>query len=100
MPTDPLVGVPEEYYNFADVFSKQKAQEISDHHPYNLKIELEEGTNTPSPGHLYFLSAVKQEMLQTFIQANLDFGFICPSKSGHGTHILFAKKEDGSPPIL
>jgi hypothetical protein len=95
-PVDPLAGVPEEYHDFADVFSKQKAQELSEHRPYDLKIELEEGATPPSPGHLYSLSTLEQETLQMFIQENLSFSFICPSKSGHGAPVVFAKKKDGS----
>ena len=40
---DPLKGVPKEYHDFADVFSKSRAQVLSEHWPYNLQIELEDG---------------------------------------------------------
>ena len=42
-----LDGVPEEYHDFADVFSKTKAGVLADHHPYDLKITLEEGASPP-----------------------------------------------------
>ena len=58
-PYNPLKGVSEEYHNFTDVFSKSRAQVLSEHWPYNLKIELEEGTVPPSPGHLYSLSTLE-----------------------------------------
>ena len=96
MPVNSLTGMPKEYHGFADVFSKQKTQELSNHYPYNLKIKLKEGTTPPSPRHLYSLSALEQEMLQTFIQENLDFSFIHPSKSSHGMPVLFTKKKNGS----
>ena len=41
------VLVPEEYHNFADIFSKVKAEKIALHQPYDLKINLEEGTSPP-----------------------------------------------------
>ena len=41
------VLVPEEYHNFADIFSKVKAKKIALHWPYDLKINLEEGTSPP-----------------------------------------------------
>ena len=41
------VLVPEGYHNFADIFSKVKAKKIALHWPYDLKINLEEGTSPP-----------------------------------------------------
>jgi len=38
-----LSNVPSEYHKFADVFSKTKAEVLTPHHLYNLKINLEEG---------------------------------------------------------
>ena len=96
MPADSLASMPKEYHNFIDVFSKQKAWELSNHHTYDLKIKLEEGTDPPSPRHLYSLSALKQETLQTFIQENLNFSFIHLLKSGHSGPVLFVKKKDNS----
>ena len=66
-PYDPLKGVPKEYHDFMDVFSKSRVQVLSEHRPYDLKIDLEEGTVPPSPGHLYSLSALEQEALQKLI---------------------------------
>ena len=39
-----LSNVPEEYHDFADVFSKAKSDKLPEHRPYDLKINLEEGT--------------------------------------------------------
>jgi len=41
--TPDLYNVPSEYHKFADVFSKTKAETLPPHHPYDLKINLEEG---------------------------------------------------------
>ena len=57
-----LSAVPEEYRDFADVFSKAKASVLAPHQEYDLKIELEEGANLP-PGRLYSLSPVELETL-------------------------------------
>ena len=57
-----LSAVPEEYCDFADIFSKAKALVLAPHQEYNLKIELEEGANLP-PGRLYLLSPVELETL-------------------------------------
>ena len=55
-----LDGVLEEYYDFADVFSKYKASILAEHCPYNLKITLEEGASPPI-GPIYLLS--QEELL-------------------------------------
>lgn len=38
-----LEGVPEEYKEFADVFSDSLSEKLPEHRPYDLKINLEEG---------------------------------------------------------
>ena len=49
-----LSSVPEDYHEFADVFSKGKADVLPPHRPYDLKIDLEEGT--PPPNRMYSTS--------------------------------------------
>jgi len=87
--------VPLEYRYYVDVFSKAKASELPPHRDYNLKIDLEEGTSPPL-GTLYSLSPVELSALQTFINENLNTGFICPTTSSHAALVLFVKKKDGS----
>jgi len=94
--TPPDLGiVPPEYHDYVDVFSKAKASELPPHRNYDLKIELEEGTSPPL-GTLYSLSPVELSALQTFINKNLNTGFICPTASSHVAPVLFVKKKDGS----
>ena len=50
-----LSGIPEDYHDFADVFSKVKANTLALHCLYDLKINLEEG-KTPLHGPIYSLS--------------------------------------------
>ena len=90
-----LSSVPEEYCDFADVFSKTQASILALHREYDLKIELEEGANL-LPGRLYSLSPVELKTLQAFISENLCFGFIQPTSSSHAAPVLFVKKKDGS----
>jgi len=70
-----LSNVPSEYHKFADIFSKTKAEILTPHHPYDLKINLEEGAQ-PLVGLIYSLSASEQEALKEFIEENLNMGFI------------------------
>ena len=62
-----LSNVPSEYYKFANVFSKTKAEVSTPHCPYDLKINLEEGAQ-PLVGPIYSLLASKQEALKEFIE--------------------------------
>jgi len=90
-----LSNVPSAYHEFADVFSKTKAEVLPHHHPYDLKINLEEDAQ-PLVGPIYSLSTSEQEALKEFIEENLNTGFIQPTSSLHSTPVLFVKKKDGS----
>jgi len=87
--------VPPEYHDYVDVFSKAKASELPPHRDYNLKIDLEEGTSPPL-ATLYSLSLVELSTLRTFINENLNTGFIHPTTSSHAAPVLFVKKKDSS----
>jgi len=50
-----LSNITAEYYEFTNVFSQGKAETLSMHCPYDLKINLEEGAEPP-PGSMYSLS--------------------------------------------
>jgi len=73
--TPDLSNVPSEYHEFADIFSKTKAETHPPHYPYDLKINLEEGAQPPV-GPIYSLSASEQEALKEFIEENINTGFI------------------------
>ncbi|KIN98931.1 hypothetical protein M404DRAFT_30898 [Pisolithus tinctorius Marx 270] len=94
-PPPALLNVPEEYHDFADVFSKAKASALLPHWEHELKIELEEGTTLPL-GTIYSLSPVELQALQTFINENLTTSFICPTSSPYTALVLFVKKKDSS----
>ena len=42
-----MTGVPPDYHEFTDVFSKTRTSAPAPHWPYDLKIELEEGPSSP-----------------------------------------------------
>ena len=93
--TPNLSGVPQEYHDFADVFSKAKATTLAPHREYDLHIDLEEGTSPPL-GTVYSLSQTELGVLRTFINEHLSYGFIKQSTSAHGAPVLFVHKKDGS----
>ena len=90
-----LDGVPKEYHNFANVFSKSKASVLADHCPYDLKITLKDGA-LPPLGPIYLLSQEERLTLHKFIDENTATGFIHPLCSPHGAPVLFIRKKDGS----
>src|SRR5260221_9598811 len=94
-PEDTLSGVPEEYHEFCNVFSGEKANMLALHRLYDLKINLEEGVK-PFHGLIYSLSPPELTALREFLEENIRNGFICPSKSPWGSPVLFVKKKDGS----
>jgi len=89
-----LSNISSEYHEFADIFSKTKAEVLAPHCSYDLKINMEEGAQ-PLVGPIYFLSASKQEALKEFIEENLNMGFIQPTSFLHSVLVLFIKKKDG-----
>src|SRR5258708_3499771 len=92
---DPLNGVPQEYHDFHDMFSGEKANMLPPHWLYDLKINLEEGAK-PFHGLIYSLSPPELTALRDFLEENTKNRFICPSKSPSGSPVLFIKKKDGS----
>ena len=64
------------------------------HWPYDLKIELEEGTS-PLFGPIYSLSQSELKSLWEFLDEHLAMDFSCLSWSLGGTLVLFACKKDG-----
>jgi hypothetical protein len=90
-----LKNVPQEYHEFADVFSKGRADSLPPHHPYDLKINLEDSA-TPPFRPIYSLSQSELTALWEFINEHLSIGFIHPTCSPCGAPVLFIKKKDGS----
>jgi hypothetical protein len=90
-----LKDVPEVYHEFADVFSRQKANTLPPHRDCDLKINIEEGAKLPV-GPICPLSEFELKTLRGFIDKNLKTGFIRPSNSPFGAPVLFIKKKDRS----
>src|SRR5215469_2061728 len=87
--------IPSCYHDFANIFSKIKADKLPPHRPYDHSIELEPGSTVPF-GPIYRLSETELQALRDFIEEFSAKGFIRPSKSPAGAPILFVKKKDGS----
>jgi Reverse transcriptase (RNA-dependent DNA polymerase)/RNase H-like domain found in reverse transcriptase len=90
-----IKDLPKEYHDFADVFSKSKADTLAPHQPYDLKIQLEDSALPPQPS-IYLLSTSELATLREFLDEHLSMGYIRPTQSSHRAPILFVKKKDGS----
>jgi transposase InsO family protein len=88
-------GIPSEYHDFLDVFSKEASNRLPEHRPYDLKIDIEGATSIPS-GPIYSLSEPEQLALREYIQENLAKGHIRSASAPGGAPVLFVKKSDGS----
>ena len=96
MTMDPdLSLIPEEYHEFADVFSKKEAEKLPPHRPYDHRIPLEEGT-TPPFGPIYSLTPEELKVVREYIETHLKKQFIRHSQSSCSSPILFTKKSDGT----
>src|SRR3979490_1455736 len=84
-----MTGILKEYHDFLDVFSKAHAKTVALHWPYDLKIELKDGTSPPF-GLIYSLSQSELKTLWEFLDEHTSMGFICPSQSPpSGAPVLF-----------
>src|SRR5258705_418946 len=93
--TETLDSILAEYHKFHNVFSGEKAGTLTSHRPYDLQINVEEGTK-PVHGPIYSLSPPELMALWEFLKEHTRSGFIHPSKSPWGSPVLFIKKKDGS----
>ena len=87
---------PDEYLDFADVFSEKKTLVLPEHTKLNEHaIDLCDGKQPPY-GLIYSLGPMELKSLKTYIETHLNNEFIQPSKSPAGATILFDKNPDGS----
>src|SRR5258708_8283471 len=93
--TNTLDSIPDEYHDFRDIFSGEKAGTLAPHRPYDLQINIEEGAK-PIHRPIYSLSPPELMALWEFLEEHTRSGFIHPSKSPWGSPILFIKKKDSS----
>jgi len=88
-----VTGVPPEYLDFKEVFSKTKVTSLPPHRPYDCAIDLHPGTSPPR-GRLYSLSAPERVAMETYINNSLAAGIVRPSSSPAGAGFFFVEKKD------
>ena len=87
--------LPEQYQEWASVFSEEEINKLPEHGPWDHEIHLEEGSKPPF-GPIYPLSEFELEILRDYIKQQLAHGKIRRSTSSAGSPIIFIPKSDGS----
>ncbi|KAI2650571.1 Transposon Tf2-9 polyprotein [Labeo rohita] len=88
-------GLPAEYHDLIEAFSKSKATQLPPHRPSDCAIELLPGT-TPPKGRIFPLSQPESEAMKNYIEEELSKGFIRPSTSPAAAGFFFVKKKDAA----
>ncbi|KAL0177254.1 hypothetical protein M9458_026148, partial [Cirrhinus mrigala] len=88
-------GLPAEYHDLIEAFSKSKATQLPPHRPSDCAIELLPGT-APPKGRIFPLSQPESEAMKNYIEEELSKGFIRPSTSPAAAGFFFVKKKDGT----
>uniref|UniRef100_A0A8C5EI19 ribonuclease H n=1 Tax=Gouania willdenowi TaxID=441366 RepID=A0A8C5EI19_GOUWI len=90
-PPSDLQGLPEEYHDLQEVFSKTRATSLPPHRSYDCSIDLLPGT---SPPRIYSLSGPEREVMEKYVNESLAAGLIRPSSSPAGAGFFFVEKKD------
>jgi len=86
--------VPPEFQQFLGIMSKEAAEVLPQHRPYDCKIDLQEGS-TPPWGPIYPLSETELQTLREWLKEMEKTGKIQRSTSPAGSPILFVPKPSG-----
>jgi len=91
---DALANVPGEFKSYLGIMSKEAADALPQHRPYDCKIELKEAATAPW-GPIYPLSEVELQTLREWLKEMERTGKIKRSISPAGSPILFVPKPHG-----
>ena len=78
-----------------DVFGKEKFDQLPPKRPWDHAIELKEGAEPARAARPYHLTTTEQDVLDDFLNENLQTGRIRPSKSPWAAPLFFVKKKGG-----
>ncbi|KAK3522647.1 hypothetical protein QTP86_028895 [Hemibagrus guttatus] len=77
------VTIPREYNDLREVFSKERAADLSAHHPWDCAIDLIPNAMPPK-SRVYPLSIPERKAMEEYIEEALATGYIRPSTSSWG----------------
>ncbi|TPX37422.1 hypothetical protein SmJEL517_g00640 [Synchytrium microbalum] len=90
------MGIPVQYRDYSDVFSKEKADILPEHRKFDCGIELIHDAKLPQMKRIYHLSHDESEELRLYVRDMEAKGFIQKSKSQFGAPVFFVPKKDGT----
>ena len=90
--------LPEEYIEYADVFSQEASNELPPHRPCDHAITIEDPKGPESLGYspLRQHSTYELQEMKRFLEENLQRGFIEPSQAPFASPVLFVRKPSGA----
>ena len=91
---DPLQNMPMEFCQYLEIMSKEAADRLPEHRPYDCKIELKEGATAPW-GPIYPLFELELQTLREWLKEMERTGKIQRSTLPAGSPILFVPKPNG-----
>ena len=86
--------VPLTFHDYLTVFEQTASEWMLVRKPWDYAIDLKPGFQ-PKKGKIYPLSPDKQKEVQDFLSAQLEKGYIRPSKSPQTSLVFFIAKKDG-----
>ena len=87
--------VPEEYRQYAKVFSEHESERLPEPQPWDHTIDLKPDAPETLRSKVYPMPVNEQKELDDFLEENLRKGYIAPSKSPMASPVFFIKKKDG-----
>jgi hypothetical protein len=91
---DPKSILPQEFYDYLDVFSRQAADKLPPHRYADHHIVVE-GDSKLGHAPLYNMSREELDLVKKYIEDNLSKGFIEASKAPFASPVLFVRKPGG-----
>ncbi|KAK3505817.1 hypothetical protein QTP70_003921, partial [Hemibagrus guttatus] len=85
---------PQEYAEFREVFSEERAARLPAHQPWDCAINLLPNASPPR-GRVYPLSLPESKAMEEYIETALAAGHIRPSTSPAAAGFFFVGKKDG-----
>ena len=92
--TDPTSVIPQEYYNFLDVFSKKDSNTLPLHRNYDHKIHLKE-EQKPGNAPLYKIFPKELDAIKRYLDSHLAKEYIQASSASYSLPVFFVKKPRG-----
>jgi hypothetical protein len=83
-------------WDFSDVFSEKKSEQMPSRKTYDHAIEFNNGAVLPKLAKLYPMSPLEKNSLDIWIEEELAKGYIRKSKSLVATPVFFVKKKEGT----